>query len=107
MVAPAQYGPPFNAVGVDGLPTGTDVELLARQPEPATTDSVSPTLPLAAAVYVAVCAVAPAVMVPFVIPQAYDDMPAGPEAVLPVELGHTGDCAGVMVAVVPLQSVSA
>ena len=51
IVAPAQYGPPFDAVGVAGVEMGTGVEFVARQPLGATIDSVSVTLPEGPAVY--------------------------------------------------------
>ena len=71
MVAPAQYGPVFDAVGVAGTGLiGTVAEPAAWQPEEVVMVNVRPTLPDAPAVYVTVCDVAPPVIVPFVIVQA-------------------------------------
>ena len=71
MVAPAQYGPVFDAVGVAGTGLiGTVAEPAAWQPEEVVTVNVRPTLPDAPAVYVTVCDVAPPVIVPLVIVQA-------------------------------------
>ena len=49
--------------------SGTEVELVAEQPAPLVTVSVSPTEPEAPAVYVTVCEVWPPVIVPLVIDQ--------------------------------------
>src|ERR1051326_190812 len=75
----------------------TEAELVAEQPEPLVTVSVSPTEPEAPAVYVTVCEVWPPVIVPLVIDQEYVVAPAGPLAVLPVELGHADGEEGVIV----------
>ncbi len=51
IVAPAQYGPPFDAVGVAGVGAiGTLIELVPGQPAAVTMFTVSPTLPDAPAV---------------------------------------------------------
>ena len=51
IVAPSQYGPPFDAVGVAGAGAiGTLMELVPEQPAAVTTFTVSPTLPDAPAV---------------------------------------------------------
>ena len=51
IVAPAQYGPPFVAVGVaGGAEIGTLIDLAAWQPFDVVTVRVNPTLPLAPAV---------------------------------------------------------
>jgi hypothetical protein len=68
--------------------------------------SVKPTLPVAPAVYVTVCVVEPAVIVPFVAVHEYDAAPAGPLAVLPVDVEQTPDEDGVMVGTGVVQRVS-
>jgi len=71
IVAPAQYGPVFDADGVDGIGLiVTLAELAAVQVDAVVTVSDRVTLPDAPAVYVTVCAVAPPVIVPFVIDHA-------------------------------------
>ena len=70
IVAPAQYGPPFVAVGVAGAPLiGTLIAFAAWQPFELVIVRVSVTLPEAPAVYVTVCEVAPEVIDPLEIAQ--------------------------------------
>ena len=95
---PVQNVSPVPAL-IDGVVTtliGTVVEFVALQLDAFVTVSVSVTAPDVPAVYVTFCDDCPAVIVPFVIDQLYDAMPAGPLAVLPVELTQTGDDAGVI-----------
>jgi hypothetical protein len=66
---------------------------VAEQPDAFVTASVRSTVPVAPAVYVMFSMFVAEVIVPFTIDHAYVVAPAGPDAVLPVELAHT--CAGV------------
>ena len=59
------------------------------QPAGEVTTQFNDTKPEAPAVKVTVEPVCPAVIVPPVMLQLYDDAPAGTDAVLPVELAHT------------------
>src|SRR5437764_9423167 len=77
-------------VGVAGFAFTTTLALfVAEQPAALVTVSVSVVVPATPAVQVTVCAVCPPVMMPLAIDQKYVVAPAGPVAVLPVELAHT------------------
>src|SRR5262245_37508855 len=80
-------------------PIGTLIVLLAEHPPAFVTINVRPTLPEPPALYVIVWMFVALVIVPFVIDHAYVVAPAGPDAVLPVELGQTVDGVGVIVGV--------
>ena len=85
-------------VGEAGLAlTTTSALLVAGQPEPFVTVSVSVVVPGTPAVHVTVCEVCPFVIVPLVIDHEYVVAPAGPMAVLPVELAQTPLAEGVIV----------